>query len=388
MKKAALIILFFCAGFCFAQAPELKGICFHSWEKLTELNYEDYKESVGFRDDLDDGYHTFTKDCKFRLYSEKAGDFEILRLFYSPNLEKVLTCVYKNKALTEDEFGDLCNDYAGQLLFVKKGDLIKPFARCRFGYVNLDYPEIQFEDYYFRQRDDGRLLVYEINVRKKIEINTKSNFHGLKYIESEIEEHELALYLMPEKFEDIYFIDELVDDLSDITNMRFKDFLFDEKIPLRYSLLSAFDGKGETSWCISKEQYKKSNECLGFNIYNLYQQNFNPQLEKSVHEISCSKMAVINGYAENMEMYKKNNRISKYYGGAERVIFKDDCLNYQVFNLYYFTFIGSFESEYNGSKYSDVCLAEINLYSDKLGWLFGSIGKIDHVFNNEMLDLK
>lgn len=127
------------------------------------------------------------------------------------------------------------------------------------------------------------------------------------------------------------------------------DYLWDEKAPLKYALCNAFDGNPATSFVENTED-----DLMKIDVW----------LGEAVEQ-----MAIINGYASNEFLYKSNNRIRQIENYFE---LRDDFLSYQ-----YIPCRGtnvSFTSYYNGEKYNDTCIAEIN-YLYKKEWLFGDINE-------------
>ncbi len=79
------------------------------------------------------------------------------------------------------------------------------------------------------------------------------------------------------------------------------------------------------------------------------------------------KMAIINGYAQSESLYKSNNRIREI---GNHFVLRDNILDYQ-----YIPARGTnipFTGIYEGTKYNDTCIAELNYYYEKT-WLFGDI---------------
>ena len=149
-------------------------------------------------------------------------------------------------------------------------------------------------------------------------------------------------------------------------NIDASDYLWDEKAPLKYALCNAFDGNPETS-------YVENTEDDLFHIYIGF-----PGLSK--------KIALINGFCKNSDLYKKNNRIkeiaSEFTNDSEvsteltdmneRFKIEDNNLEFQV--LDYVSNGHMFISQiYPGTNYNDTCLAEINFYADESKWLFGEV---------------
>ena len=125
------------------------------------------------------------------------------------------------------------------------------------------------------------------------------------------------------------------------------NYLFDSKCPLKYSIQNAFDGNPATSYVENTED-----DLMTIDVW----------LGKPVE-----KMAIINGYAKNYELYKKNNRIKQI---GNHFNLEDNNLEYQIIpcrgtNI-------PFTSFYKGNEFNDTCIAEINFMYEKK-WIFGDI---------------
>jgi hypothetical protein len=128
--------------------------------------------------------------------------------------------------------------------------------------------------------------------------------------------------------------------------------LIDPDIPLRYSLQNAFDGDPATSYVENTED-----DLMQIWVYI-----------KSDDLIRC---AIINGYAQNMTLYKNNNRIKSLWVDNYTTELHDNILSYQFLNnAYKCLYISDI---FKGAKYNDTCLAEYNVYIRETGWLFGDI---------------
>jgi hypothetical protein len=141
--------------------------------------------------------------------------------------------------------------------------------------------------------------------------------------------------------------------------------LIDSKRPFMYTLQNAFDGNKTTSYVEATE---------------------NSLFEISVFvEMNVEKIAIINGYASNLETYLDNNQVKQIRRDIYKVIDKNPInigkiekelstnnLNYQIFTWNENpNFMCS--DIYKGKKYNDTCLAEINFYTTEKGWIFGEI---------------
>jgi hypothetical protein len=130
--------------------------------------------------------------------------------------------------------------------------------------------------------------------------------------------------------------------------------LFDPRAPLRYGLASAFDNDPSTSYVENTE-----NDKMNITIH------LNPEYFK--------RCVIVNGYAQDMALYKSNNRVKSLWIGDRKRELLDDSLAYQYVdrasqNL-------SVSDIYRGEKYNDTCIAEYNVYADGIGWLFGDINE-------------
>ena len=150
--------------------------------------------------------------------------------------------------------------------------------------------------------------------------------------------------------------------------------LIDKNNPFRYSLQNAFDGDYTTSY-VPKAKTDIMNLDINFTDSYLYENEM------------ITNVCIINGYAENLNLYKSNNRIREVQYGYYQENNKDDiplcfqlkdnCLNKQFIQLeitknsiprYLWINILSI---YNGLIYDDTCLAELNIKGNKSGWLLG-----------------
>jgi hypothetical protein len=144
--------------------------------------------------------------------------------------------------------------------------------------------------------------------------------------------------------------------------------LVDPNIPLRYSLQNAFDGDPATSYVENTED-----DLMEFNFTYAGFENI-------------KQMAIINGYAQNQQLYKMNNRIRSIgietllwntdknyleYVLNNEVVLLDNYPAYQFFDLISPSKI-KINDIYAGTRYNDTCIAELNIKTND-GWLFGDI---------------
>ena len=141
--------------------------------------------------------------------------------------------------------------------------------------------------------------------------------------------------------------------------------LIDSKRPFMYTLQNAFDGKKNTSFVENTEN----------NLFDVI----------ICYDSIVKKIAIINGYASDKITYNNNNRIKTvsrtiYDHDGNNIIekkllsLKDDILDYQIFEWNCDT-VFHVDSIYNGTKYNDTCISEINFYTTEKGWIFGDINE-------------
>ena len=136
--------------------------------------------------------------------------------------------------------------------------------------------------------------------------------------------------------------------------------LIDKKRPLMYTIQNAFDGNPATAYV---EDTGSSN--IGITI-------------KMKEERSLLMLAIINGYGENIDLYKANNSIKELEIGDDystnEVIKLNNMVDIQKLPTKAYknsSFCVFSRNLYKGTKYDDTCIAELNLCFKKFGWLFG-----------------
>ncbi|MBO5125292.1 MAG: hypothetical protein J6C11_09225 [Spirochaetaceae bacterium] len=145
----------------------------------------------------------------------------------------------------------------------------------------------------------------------------------------------------------------------DFINIYASDFLWDLNDPLKYGLQNAFDGNPATS-------YVENTEDDLFEI-KIYDAKYHPLF------------AIINGYAQNEKLYMDNNRVKLFNYNYN---LSDGTLNYQFIKGQGDTKL-VVKDFYKGLKYSDTCIAELNMKAvkdfyaelkpEESDWLFGDI---------------
>lgn len=144
--------------------------------------------------------------------------------------------------------------------------------------------------------------------------------------------------------------------------------LIDKNNPFKYSIQNAFDGDPSTSYVEDTE-----NDLFEINI------DFKNYSSIQKNEI-IDEIQLINGYASNKELYLLNNRINAiqydWKNETTPILFhcKDNELNFQKishFNSNPGWLWFEITAVYQGSKYSDTSLSELDIKFRKSGWLFG-----------------
>lgn len=147
----------------------------------------------------------------------------------------------------------------------------------------------------------------------------------------------------------------------DYINIYASDFLWDLNDPLKYGLQNAFDGNPATS-------YVENTEDDLFEI-KIYDAKYHPLF------------AIINGYAQNEKLYMDNNRVKLFNYNYN---LSDGTLNYQFIKGQGDTKL-VVKDFYKGLKYSDTCIAELNMKAvkdfyaelkpEESDWIFGDINE-------------
>ena len=151
-------------------------------------------------------------------------------------------------------------------------------------------------------------------------------------------------------------------------------FLWDMKKPLKYGLQNAFDQNPATSFVENTD-----NDLMTIELPLINGKNGKP----------FEKIAVINGYAANENLYEANNSVKEIglydfkpivvdgekfaeLSKKQNILCASKKLNYQVFELSNKFYTLKVDSIYKGTKYNDTCLAELNFFCDD-EWIFGDI---------------
>ncbi|MBD5433989.1 MAG: hypothetical protein HDR35_06840 [Treponema sp.] len=149
--------------------------------------------------------------------------------------------------------------------------------------------------------------------------------------------------------------------------------LIDENDVFRYTIQNAFDKNPATSYVEDTE------DDLMYVSLGLSYKTVNGKTER----IENKKIAIINGYAQNNDLYLKNNRVKEISGNTYsngELLFEDDdtlfladsTLKYQIFDWAPSQSF-SVQKIYKGSAFNDTCIAELDFFNEKMKWVFGGV---------------
>jgi len=149
--------------------------------------------------------------------------------------------------------------------------------------------------------------------------------------------------------------------------------LIDEKDTFKYTIQNAFDKNPATSYV------EDTDDDLMYISFGLSYKNSKGKPEM----VNNKKIAIINGYAKNYDLYKNSNRVKEINGDIysngellfkhKETLFLDDFkFDYQVFDWEPRESF-SVQNIYKGSKFNDTCIAEVDFYNKKSGWFFGGV---------------
>ena len=335
----------------YAEAPELRNVMPNSWRKVTKLtaaeeqtfvreNRAVFAKTKGIiRLDLFFTEQDVSKYKHYSIYKQQVGIDTFYRVlwtenekpdFLSPNISFWQNLLYKGIVVGEASYFALVATQNSHLGVFYSLDIISDNKGKAKGILKT-FVSMHIE------WSNNREKVWDIVSREKGQLS--GGVYGW-------------YYLMEEALKKAAGKEYLVIEIDG------SDCLVDPNIPLRYGLQNAFDGDPSTS----------------------YVENTNDDLlviKLAVKDITCKKIAIINGYAQDMPLYKDNNRIKTirlYYPRSSKfydIELADNTLRWQ--------FIETNDCDirtteiYRGEKYNDTCISEYNLYTDRYGWLFGDI---------------
>jgi hypothetical protein len=366
LNRAVFVLVFFISmSFLYAEAPELRNVMPNSWRKVTRLSDSEETEFIQNNSDVVrkilevTPYPISSPDASLniadaieentRVYRQEAGGHVFYRLITSENM------CFNND-----------NDtlFLQSLLYNRDGENILVAAasyRAHFAY--------QYGAYFYYSSIDiiGNSDSISGILLSLVGVNSERDASLLK---GQIAGSSSAFYFRWEDISGITKDEEKFDQEfyallypSTIPNVhiRASGCLVDPRIPLRYSIQNAFDGDHATSYV---ENTDDDFLCLNFSG-SIFTES----------QGKIKKIALINGYAQNIQLYKNNNRIKileTYNDANPQVLLRDDFLNYQFIEDA--TVVIGVSDIYYGNRYNDTCIAELNILTQN-GWLFGGINE-------------
>ena len=381
MKKLLpLILLFTIIGSLYAEAPELKNMMPNSWQKLTRLEAEEEKEFLDQQLVISD-IEQFKSDSwaspeyiiqEKRVYKEIVNNIEFFRvLVCNQNMNDFFASTYCDRILSIESFSNFKYYRVQQIVYVK--DKFKDIYKIEeleykvYGATTDGWGYFIFNDIMIKPLNEKEIgfFITEVGVSFSVDrTRWDEDIVSIKFYtcKDQILGSNSTEFLSVNIQEDF---SKAFNDSDRRIRIQASSFLFDSKNPLKYSIQNAFDGNPATS----------------------YVENTEDDLMKVIFQYRgqyyVKRIGIINGYAANKNLYNSNSRIFKMkcgtlatttnlYPDPINIEFKDNEMSYQYFDFlsdthFYVTDI------FKGQKYSDTCLAEINLYTNKEYWLFGEV---------------
>jgi len=336
----------------YAEAPELRNVMPNSWRKVTKLtaaeeqafvreNRAVFEETKNYLI-LDVFYvrHDVREYKYYLIYKQQVGTDTFYRIlwtknekpdFLSPNISFWQSLLYKGVVVGEASYFSIVATQDSYLGVFYSLDIISGKEKAK-GIL--------------------KTLVSTIIEESK---NNANVWNIVSYEKGQLSGGVYGLYyLMEEALKKAAGKEHLVIKIEGS-----RECLIDPKIPLRYGLQNAFDGDPSTSYVENTED-----DLIMIKIAR--------------KGITFRKIAIINGYAQNMTLYKDNNRIKTIYlfsllkNEFYKMELADNTLGWQFIETDDDGDIRATEI-YRGEKYNDTCIAEFNVYTEQYGWLFGDI---------------
>ena len=391
MKKIlSLITILFCTvHFSFSGAPELKNMMPNSWQKLTRLSTQE--ELVFFNQqqvmhDIENVKSDSWASPEYiiaekRVYKEIVNNIEFYRvLTCNQRMTEFFEADYNDKSVSEDYYENFRTRRIQQTIYArpKAKDIIKisaleyrvyGIAEGNMETEGCEY--LIFNDVFIKALNKNEIgfFITEVNIeyqRKNIEQKCVLYYSKLK---NQMRGSNSCKFLRVNNKEDF---SKAFNDSNRRIRIHASNCLFDSKCPLKYSIQNAFDGNPATSYVENTDDDFMTISLPGYG--KEYSGNFT--------------ISIINGYALNENLYKKNNRVKKInlvgyklndtktelIERSPKILeFEDGDLSPQISSLDFVCF-GPFyfkvSSIYSGNTYNDTCIAELN-FKDKEEWFFG-----------------
>jgi hypothetical protein len=366
---ALIIISAITAAAAFAEAPELRNVMPNSWQNLTRLTAEAernfFTENAQLMDTIAQ-YFRMYPDSLFgkialhrKVYKEIAGSDIFYRIIFTetatPQFDNwghqfVQALVYESNTgcilITMETYNGMTDSQYGWSATYSSVDIIRSNGRAKGVLVTLLEVPLRWDE---NSQSFGAYLVR----------------HPLNQPEGDVRS---LYYLMSDISENMEFAggSMLHTGIPNITiyALNASNCLVDPRSPLRYALQSAFDGNPATSYVANTSDALLS---ISFERYEDAPTNFFMPIP------GIRKLAIVNGYAQNSELYFANNRIRRITGPRE-IELLDGTLDFQFADI-----PAGWRGEirvseiYRGTRYNDTCIAEFNIEIEQLGWLFGDL---------------
>jgi hypothetical protein len=333
----------------YAEAPELRNVMPNSWRKVTKLTAAEEQafalENSALFEEIKDFILYIVPDRgdsrkyeHYSIYKQQVGTDTFYRIlwtesvrsdFLSPNIYFIQFLIYQGIKICATPYLAVYATQDGQIGAFNSIDIIPGKEKAKG--ILMTYVATSIE------RSSNNAKVWNMVSRQKGQL--VGWVHG-----------------------SYYFMEEALKMAADKKHLEIEieasDCLVDPNIPLRYSLQNAFDGDPSTSYV------ENTRDDL-------------IEIKLAVKDITRKKIAVINGYAQDMSLYKDNNRIKTirlYYSRSSKfydIELADNTLGWQFIETNDCD-INTIEI-YRGEKYNDTCIAEFNVYTEQYGWLFGDI---------------
>jgi len=375
MNKKVMFIIFFIGSMTnlHAEAPELRNVMPNSWKKVTRLTESAEKNfftvnvllmnkilNIAQNEFYDDDFQNLSPYR--RVYEEKVGSDTFYRiLFAESGSHQYETWRYKFLQVLAYKKNTTC-------ILISMGiyNQIDVTERGTFAM----YPSIDI----IQAGGKAKAVLYtSLRIRLDYDLKKYAVYRPFTHPTGNVDAYYHFMSDFSENTEFFMLAGSwvIVPKLSyERIKIYASDCLVDTRSPLRYSLQNAFDGDPSTSYVENTKDNLME--------INLEYANFQ----------EIMRIAIINGYAQDMDLYTKNNRVKEInIESLKRTktqtelvwepimigkwLCKDNTLDYQFFDIkepsaLYITDI------FRGTAYNDTCIAELN-FKTKDGWLFGDI---------------
>jgi hypothetical protein len=391
MKKNLYISLcmLLCTTLVCAEAPELQLVMPNSWKKLERVAGVEAEQVLTatkpavdelFVNIIDMNLRDFCAGCTYHtVYREAMENAVFYRLVFSNSPVSGIASLnqwfyqvlVRKEGLKYSLYGAALYNHIGLLTSTE-------YSIAEFGAIDIVVSGKKAKGILFTLVGCGIVPAGNLQHGSVVEKpytfyrKTKNQFRGknkaVYYLLKDLEGKKITI----ESHSDYSLYEPQVD--TDIT-ITASDCLLDARCPLKYGIQNAFDGDPATSYV------ENTDDDLFYIEINFPYKSFD-------YTMFCQTIAFINGYAANNNLYISNNRIKNinliYKTWKEDSLHKsfnlnDNTLGYQTFivdsdagNYSYKIYTNNV---FQGNKYKDTCLAELNMKFNTLNWLFGDINE-------------